>query len=306
LYMAPELLQDSTKFSTKCDVYAYGIMAWEALEDKTPYTKHSGNLEQLKKFVCEGKGRPNEDSPLRLDNPLHAFYQKTWDQEPNKRYSFEELSVDLTNAPWSTILALWLSDDKRNIKIWSDAVASGGGKADNDTVKFEHFLDQYASVMETRGLFNMEKPPPLTQALAAIMNVDLNLKSPTVKKDDWFRLFNWFAPISNKTAAYVHELVTKPWFFGQMTQFDANNRLMFSKPGTFLVRFSATVLGKFTVSYVGKVGNSNQVVHTRLEEACVPSALAGWVESRKKLLKFAFDGPKPPLYAAVLPLPAKS
>jgi len=265
--------------------------------------KHSVSLETLKKFVCDQKGRPNEDAPLRSDNPLHAFYQKSWDHDPAKRYSFEELSTDLTNAPWSTILALWLSDDKRNIKIWSDAVALGGGKGDNDTVKFDNFLDQYATVMETRGLYNLEKPPPLTQALAAMLNVDLTLKSPTVKKDDWFRLFNWFAPISNKTATYVHELVTKPWFFGKMDQFEANNRLMFAKPGTFLVRFSASQTGRFTVSYVGKVGNSNQVVHTRLEESCVPSSLANWVESRKKLLKFPYDGPRPSLYTGVQPLP---
>jgi len=305
IYMAPELLQDATKFSTKCDVYSYGIMAWEAIENKTPFEGHTQNLQALKDFVCGQKGRPIPDSQIDKEklNPLFRFYKKCWDEKPSERFSFADLANDLTSPPWSEILAMWQTNDTRNIQIWTAAVKQSG-TGTNEAVKFEHFFDSYCETLQTRNLFNLRTPEPLTLAIAAILDIDTNkgnLGEQIVKKDDWERLFRWFAPLSQKTAAMVHQLITKKWFFGKMDQFQANNNLMFEKAGTFLVRFSASEVGKFTVSFVGKVGKGTQIIHTRLEGSVASAQnLVSYIESQRKYFKYEYTGTRP--YANVPPL----
>lgn len=57
-WMAPELLE-SKQYSTKVDVYSFGILLWEILARRTPYCDLKTSPMALLKHVAIDKNRPN-------------------------------------------------------------------------------------------------------------------------------------------------------------------------------------------------------------------------------------------------------
>ena len=85
-WMAPELFEDSG-FTNKVDVYAFGIMMWEMCTEKHPFPGMSP-IQVAFKVSKEGH-RPS--FPESTSPALVAFIKKCWDQDPEKRPTFEEI-----------------------------------------------------------------------------------------------------------------------------------------------------------------------------------------------------------------------
>lgn len=76
----------------------------------------------------------------------------------------------------------------------------------------------------------------------------------------------WFGPLKylSDGKALLTKMVTtlkERWFFGDLSQSQAEDRLNDQPKGTFLIRFSASAPGCFTISHLNK---KNQLTHQRV------------------------------------------
>jgi len=257
----------------------------------------------LKEYVVDKGGRPlGLPDKINTSNPIHKFYDSCWKKEASERVTFSRLATDLSEEPWSSIIATFEASDINTSNCWKSCLQEG------EPVKWETFIQCFATTFRVSEL-RQHQDSPHTMALAAILEVNLADKggNKVVTPEAWSRFSRSFSPITavQTTLDTILELVTSDWFFGNFDQYEANNRLMFEPPGTFLVRFSQFKEGKrgqFTMSYVGtdKVG-ANAVLHTRLGEID-PSRIVPHMKflmKHKKKLKKALESGRPAIFTAV-------
>lgn len=97
-WAAPEVLNGS-KYTTKSDVYAMGIMLWELWTGDKPFLNEimSGEVKHenlLKEFVIAG-GRPNAE--LLKNEKVKKLTEECWKAEANERPTFVEVYNALRN-----------------------------------------------------------------------------------------------------------------------------------------------------------------------------------------------------------------
>jgi hypothetical protein len=85
--MAPEILTSGANYTSKVDVYAYGILVWELATGETPYRGMNGLT--IVKEVRDHDIRP----PLPLDlNPVMCdLITQCWHRNPDVRPTFDEI-----------------------------------------------------------------------------------------------------------------------------------------------------------------------------------------------------------------------
>ena len=94
-WMAPEIIVNK-RYSTKVDVYSYGIIMWEVCTRKTPYSCMS--QQQVQFYVSVKKGRPNlKIIPSDTPTKIVQLMQMCWDHEPDKRPNFDYIVDFLRN-----------------------------------------------------------------------------------------------------------------------------------------------------------------------------------------------------------------
>ena len=100
-YMAPELCgreamrNDAVKYSQSVDVFAFGVICWEALELDRAWKDEKWPARIMDK-VSEGKRLPIRE---KYDMPPPDGYMEvmtcSWDQEPHLRPTFSALSMEM-------------------------------------------------------------------------------------------------------------------------------------------------------------------------------------------------------------------
>lgn len=94
-WMAPEIIVNK-KYTTKVDVYSYGIIIWEVCTRKIPYSCMS--QQHIQFYVSVKKGRPNlKIIPKNTPNKIIQLMQMCWDHEPDKRPTFDYIVDFLRN-----------------------------------------------------------------------------------------------------------------------------------------------------------------------------------------------------------------
>ena len=94
-WMAPEIIVNK-RYSTKVDVYSYGIIIWEVCTRKTPYSCMS--QQQVQFYVSVKKGRPNlKIIPNNTPPKIVQLMQMCWEHDPDKRPSFDYIVDYLRN-----------------------------------------------------------------------------------------------------------------------------------------------------------------------------------------------------------------
>ena len=94
-WMAPEIIVNK-KYTTKVDVYSYGIIIWEMCTRKIPYSCMS--QQHIQFYVSVKKGRPNlKILPNNTPPKIIQLMQMCWDHEPDNRPTFDYIVDFLRN-----------------------------------------------------------------------------------------------------------------------------------------------------------------------------------------------------------------
>ncbi|GLI67476.1 hypothetical protein VaNZ11_011693, partial [Volvox africanus] len=88
-WVAPEILK-GLPYNEKVDVYSFGIIIWECLAGKRPYEGLTND--QVMLAVAAGS-RPAV--PPDTDPALERLMSSCWDQDPEQRPAFHEITTEL-------------------------------------------------------------------------------------------------------------------------------------------------------------------------------------------------------------------
>lgn len=88
-WLAPEILRKE-EFTTRCDVYSYGVILWEMLSRDTFFAEFQ-HLSQIEEAVKNAKRPKIPPCP----SPYKRLIKDCWHQEPRKRPTFKEIKERL-------------------------------------------------------------------------------------------------------------------------------------------------------------------------------------------------------------------
>ncbi|KAM9962978.1 hypothetical protein ACTFIW_006199 [Dictyostelium discoideum] len=247
LYMAPEVMMFK-EFNESSDVYSFGIVLWEILTRKEPFSHHR-ELEKFREAVCVKHERP----PIPNDclDSLRRLIEKCWDKEPISRPSFKEIISALDHVIIDAAIS-----DLNGRDFWKKSFLT------EQEVPWEAFID---------ALCNWSKAPARNQCDKTSIDY-LNIKclkavlaeSPksegtgvetVVNIEKFGKILEFFGPVPEPAPGHsimdtVREILSQKWFHGDLDTTEAASRLNGQPIGSFLIRFSSTNAGCFTISQV--------------------------------------------------------
>ncbi|XP_034475228.1 mitogen-activated protein kinase kinase kinase 7-like [Drosophila innubila] len=99
-YMAPEVAI-SGYYDTKCDVYSFGIIFWEVMTRKKPFS-HLGKIPPLtlqNKVSLGDRPDLKDIKDFKNSNHIRPIIKNCWDQDPKKRPTMKGLAFTLGIDP---------------------------------------------------------------------------------------------------------------------------------------------------------------------------------------------------------------
>jgi len=272
LYMPPEVLL-GRPFNEKADVYSFGICLWEMVERQDPFSHHT-DFDEFKVSVAVHHERPPFSD--KFDKQLQVLMTKCWAPNPDDRPDFNVICQDLLPIIVRSAVAdregrkFWINNflEKRTVP-WKKFAAAFYSHFDLQlpTNKL-HLLDvlskkqrkRSASKKKRRGTNKKKKPVDekvLIVNLRCLRAVFEDSKDSGTVSLVWFgAVLKWFGPIK-KHAADDHTILDEirtmlayPWFHGNIDAGEAGRRLKGLPRGTFLVRFSLSVPGSYTITRI--------------------------------------------------------
>eukprot|EP01126_Amoeba_proteus_P021429 TRINITY_DN2176_c0_g2_i6.p1 TRINITY_DN2176_c0_g2~~TRINITY_DN2176_c0_g2_i6.p1 ORF type:complete len:495 (-),score=91.27 TRINITY_DN2176_c0_g2_i6:146-1630(-) len=264
LWMAPEVMQFK-EFNEKADVYSFGIVLWEFLTRKEPFSHHR-NYNKFKRAVCEGERPP---IPSDCEASLRSLMEDCWSGDPSKRPSFEVIISRLDE-----IIIDVAVKDPLGRSFWKKNFMA------TEEVRWNTFAKAFDDFLE------LPADDALDPQDAARVNLNLRcLKEILCEKpkgrpgeismvtlERFGDLLEWVGPITDPKATpindtvldHIRQLMEQPWFHGDVDTLTAQERLSGKPGGTFLIRFSSGQAGWYTVSQI----TSNRVIlHQRIKHA---------------------------------------
>lgn len=257
-YMAPEMLMNKP-YNERADVYSFGIVLWELLTQEEPYKDEFEDLEEfIEAIIVDGERPP---IPEKCEPTLRSLLSTCYDINPAKRLSFADM---LNQKLFEKILIEHVVHSRSAQKFWKSQLL------EDDAVDFSVFLKAIASYFQL-NMGQLDEDDMAVRCIKAVM-AD---KKGKVTLEKFGAVTDWFGPFDNwaKFADTLRNVVMSPWFHGNIKRKDAEMTLNKQKKGTFLVRFSETSPGCFSIDLMG---NKNRISHHRV------------VRDRKRM--YVYDG----------------
>merc|ERR1712137_314327 len=236
LWMAPEVLQNKP-YDESADVYSFGIVLWELLTQEDPF-KEVETFSAMIDSVVGGHKRPT--IPENCPKKLARLIEVCWDADPKKRPTFSQIIPLFDNIIVDAVLA-----DRKGKDMWKKYFM---GEKLRESVSWKNFVIAICSFFDEK----ISKNPNDTRwkCLAAL----LSDKESRVTIEQFSRILEWFGPLTDLTSFLqsVEDLLSKPWFHGEISAVEAEKLLSPKPAGTFLVRFSSRDPGCYAISVMGK------------------------------------------------------
>jgi len=259
LWMAPEVMMFQ-RFNEKADVYSFGIILWELLTREVPFSHHR-SYEKFKRAVCFTHERP--PIPLESDETLQNLITRCWAPNPELRPAFTEIIADL-----DIILINVAISDPVGRRFWREYFPNEEG----DEIDYDTFENNFLNFLRVPTDINPDVLDKNKRCLAELIKTES--KSSThrthiVNIIKFGKILKWFGPIqdpeTNTTGETVldkiRQTLEKTWFHGDITTKEATALLSDKPGGTFLIRFSESVDGFYTIS---KISSTRKVTHQRV------------------------------------------
>jgi hypothetical protein len=122
-----------------------------------------------------------------------------------------------------------------------------------------HRIKDTAIPLDIRCLKAVLGEPPTQSGLVP------DYEEEVVHLERFGQVCDWFGPLKSNFSILerVRNVLRCGWFHGDISTQEAENRLMLKEVGTFLVRFSTSAPGAFTIS---KVAMNGQIHHQRISK----------------------------------------
>ncbi|KAL6071019.1 Dual specificity protein kinase shkD [Balamuthia mandrillaris] len=252
LYMPPEVMQGQD-ITTKSDVYSFGLVIWQIMTRKLPFKDlvQKGSFKIFSQAVIEGQRPSLKKFPEDCPPSLEALVQACWATDPHDRPSFDVI----LDALEEIIIEASISD-VHGRAFWK-----------------EHFLGQeevawktFSKAIRNTQIFGVEDSSSKSRELLCLMAVLAKDGTGPVTMKRFGDFCAWFGPLQSSkknlpVSKKVSDLLQRAYFHGDMSSTEAETRLDGGEPGTFLIRFSSTERGGYTISHVTK---ENVLQHQRI------------------------------------------
>jgi len=251
IWMAPEILMNR-EFNEKCDIYSFGIVLWEILTVSQAFEDIEDDLPSFIHRVCEEGFRP--DIPEDCQPRIRDLLISCWNKNPKKRPTFSMIIHEL-----DLILVDVAINDSKGRDLWHINFL---GK---ESVEWEDFRSKLFEYLLLKLSFSDIQIKCL-EAVLAESPTDLMVKSKIVNITRFGQVCAWFGPLKSGADNMVllinlTNILKEKWFHGDLTQVEAEDRLNSQSKGTFLIRFSSSSPGCFTISHINK---SKNLCHQRV------------------------------------------
>ncbi|KAJ5071038.1 serine/threonine-protein kinase tnni3k-related [Anaeramoeba ignava] len=97
LWMAPEILRGDTNYSSKIDVYSYGILLWEIIARDLPFREELTTIPgfDLKHQILSKNSKPKRISENIAPQEILQIMYQCWSYDPKQRPTFDEICKKL-------------------------------------------------------------------------------------------------------------------------------------------------------------------------------------------------------------------
>mmetsp|Transcript_2619 Transcript_2619/g.6290 ORF Transcript_2619/g.6290 Transcript_2619/m.6290 type:complete len:657 (+) Transcript_2619:174-2144(+) len=250
VYMAPEVFLG--KYDEKCDIYSFAIVMWEVIT-QTPAFSENITLEEMRRFVravCDESFRPK--IPDEWEESLKDLVRRCWASKATDRPSFTKIIEDLDNV----LIDVALPDPSAR-SLWKQHFHM---QEEVEWKEFRRTLEGYLT----------QKPEEIQwkclEAVLADKSSNLaNEKNSVVKICKFGQVCAWFGPLTSFSPPIMvklHDTLKEKWFHGDVGAKEAEEKLQTNPKPSFLVRFSESQLGCFTVSVFSK--KEKRIKHHRV------------------------------------------
>jgi len=252
-------------FTEKVDVYSFGIILWELLTRDQPFKNHK-NYKKCKKAVCEEKERPI--IPNDCEPTLNDLIKRCWDHDPEVRPPFVKI-VELLKD----IMVNVSVSDVSGRQFWKKHFISYEEVTTVPYSEFESKFYEYLKIKDDNNEEDKLTKKCLQALFSHVSESETEKERIKVGLEQFGKLLHWFGPMDvpegdekrpHKITESIRLTCSERWFYGDITIDQAKKELKFLPVGYFLVRFSESQPGFYTLS---QLSPENKVVNKRIKHS---------------------------------------